>query len=147
MKLAGTMPDECGFAVRIARCRVPVGRSSLKRPNDNASDRHLCWRQVADLKKERGVVPGSSSGNGVGRKLKANRAPVERLLYSRKDAATALSVSLRRIDYGLANGEFETRRVGRRVLITARSLKQWANTNHHGPVRKRSRADQNEKAA
>ncbi len=62
-------------------------------------------------------------------------ASVERLLYGRKEAATALSISVRRVDYGIAAGEFETRKVGHRVLITARSLKQWANTNHYEPCR------------
>ena len=59
-------------------------------------------------------------------------APAERLLYGRKEAAYALCVSVRRVDYGIALGEFETRRVGKRVLITARSVKQWASTNHYG---------------
>jgi hypothetical protein len=87
------------------------------------------------LKKFNQEVPGgsSSSGNGVGAKPEANVAPVERLLYGRKEAALALSISVREVDYGLAFGEFETRKVGRRVLITARSLKRWANTNHYRP--------------
>lgn len=71
-------------------------------------------------------------------KLAANQAPVERLLYGRREAAQALSISIRRVDYGLACGEFETRRVGRRVLITARSLKQWARSDHFEQVRKTS---------
>jgi hypothetical protein len=106
------------------------------------------------LKKYNQEVPGgssssSSSGNGVGAKPEANVAPVERLLYGRKEAALALSVSLRRIDYGLAFGEFETRRDGRRVLITARSLKRWANTNHYGSAfrRKPARLEQEDRAA
>ena len=61
----------------------------------------------------------------------AKRAPVERLLYGRREAAEALSISIRLVDYGLARGEFEARRVGRRVLITARSLKRWASTSHY----------------
>ena len=72
--------------------------------------------------------------NGVGAKPKANVAQVERLLYGRKEAAIALSISVREVDYGLAFGEFETRRVGRRVLITASSLRRWANTNHYRPT-------------
>ena len=76
----------------------------------------------------------SSSGNGVGAKLEASVAPVERLLYGRKEAALALSISVREVDYGLAFGEFETRRVGRRVLITASSLRRWASTNHYRPA-------------
>jgi excisionase family DNA binding protein len=60
---------------------------------------------------------------------------LERLLYSRETAAQALSVSVRTIEYALARGEFETRMVGRRRLITARSLKRWASCNHYGPVK------------
>ena len=91
------------------------------------------------MKKYNQEVPGgssssSSSGNGVGAKPKANLATVERLLYGRKEAAIALSISVREVDYGLAFGEFETRRVGRRVLITASSLRRWANTNHYRPA-------------
>jgi hypothetical protein len=74
------------------------------------------------------------SANGVGATSEAKVAPVERLLYGRKEAALALSISLREVDYGLAFGEFETRRVGRRVLITASSLRRWANTNHYRPA-------------
>ena len=103
------------------------------------------------MKKRNQEVPGgsSSSGNGVGAKPEANVAPVERFLYGRKEAALALSISVREVDYGLAFGEFETRKVGRRVLITARSLKHWANTNHFRPPsrRKPTRADQEERAA
>ena len=80
-------------------------------------------------------MSSTSSDNGVGAKPEANVAPVERLLYGRKEAAIALSTSVRRIDYALAFGAFETRRDGSRVLITARSLKRWANTNHYGPVK------------
>jgi hypothetical protein len=76
-------------------------------------------------------------------------AKVERLLYGRKEAAVALSISVREVDYGLAYGEFETRRVGRRVLITAPSLKRWASKDHYRPVSKTQPAglDQEDKAA
>jgi hypothetical protein len=106
------------------------------------------------LKKYNQEVPGgssssSSSGNGVGAKPKANVAPVERLLYGRKEAAIALSISLREVDYGLAFGEFETRRVGSRVLITASSLRRWANTNHYRSTsgKKSARLEQEDRAA
>lgn len=59
---------------------------------------------------------------------------LEKLLYDRKSAAFALSVSPRTIDYGLAAGAFDTRRIGRKVLITAASLKRYAAANHFGPV-------------
>jgi len=104
------------------------------------------------LKKYNQEVPGgssSSSGNGVGAKPEANVAPVERLLYGRKEAAYKLSISLRQVDYGLAFGEFETRKVGRRVLITASSLRRWANANHYRPAssKKPARPEKEDRAA
>lgn len=60
----------------------------------------------------------------------------EKLLYDRNSAAVALSVSVRTVDYYLARGEFETRRIGRKVLITAASLRKFAASNHFGPVAK-----------
>jgi len=95
------------------------------------------------------AVPGSRSGNGAGAKPEANVAPVERLLYGREEASFALSISVREVDYALALGEFDTRRVGKRVLITARSLKRWANTNHFRSASrcKPARRHQDNKAA
>jgi hypothetical protein len=89
------------------------------------------------LKNTHNVAPGNS-GKGKEAKLAANRAPIEPLLYGRKEAAIALSISLRAVDYELSQGAFETRRYGKRVLITSRSLKLWANTNHYGPAAKRT---------
>jgi hypothetical protein len=58
----------------------------------------------------------------------------EKMLYDRKSAAFALSLSARTVDYALARGEFETRKNGRKTLITAASLKRYAASNHFGPV-------------
>ena len=60
---------------------------------------------------------------------------LERLLYGRKSAAESLSVSVRTVDYALSRGEFETRKIGRRTLITARSLRSWAGKNHYCSVK------------
>ena len=100
-------------------------------------------------RKNKGVPGGSSSGTGVDAKREANVAPVERLLYGREQAVHALSISLRQVDYALALGEFETTRVGTRVLIKANSLKRWANTNHYRSASKRkpARPEQEDRAA
>jgi hypothetical protein len=66
--------------------------------------------------------------------LQLPKKHIEKLLYDRKSAAFAISVSPRTIDYGLAAGAFETRRIGRKVLITADSLKKFTAANHFGPV-------------
>lgn len=58
----------------------------------------------------------------------------ERLLYPRKDAAYQLGVSVRTLDYLIARKELETRRIGKKVLVTRKSLTRFANANHYGAV-------------
>ena len=65
-----------------------------------------------------------------------------RLLYTRNEAARQLSISVRSLDYFVANKEFDTRRIGRRVFITHPSLIRFAGRNHYDGVKtKRSDAD------
>ena len=71
---------------------------------------------------------------------------MERLLYDRQAAAEAVSLSVRSIDYFLSQGKFETRRIGRKVLITAASLKKFASQNHYGPVDGRDHGEEQEQA-
>ncbi len=58
----------------------------------------------------------------------------EKLLFDRKSAAYCLSISVRALDYALARGEFEVRKHGRKVLITAASLRKYAAKNHFGAI-------------
>lgn len=60
---------------------------------------------------------------------------VEKLLYSRQEAAAALGISRRSIDYYIAGGEIRTVRIGSRVLIPASELRKFASKNHYGPIR------------
>jgi hypothetical protein len=41
-----------------------------------------------------------------------------RLLYDRREAARQLSISVRGLDYIIAAKELDTRRIGRKVLVT-----------------------------
>ncbi len=55
--------------------------------------------------------------------------PVEqipRLLFSRRSAARALDISVRMVDYAIASGLLETRRVNSRILIPSHSLAEFA---------------------
>lgn len=63
-----------------------------------------------------------------------------RLLYDRKEAARQLSISVRTLDTILANKRLETRRIGKKVLITHASLVAYARGNHY-TVTSRSDAD------
>lgn len=53
-------------------------------------------------------------------------ATVEKLLYDKKSAAHALSVSVRTIEYMLAEKKLSYHRRGRRVLIPAADIRRVA---------------------
>jgi len=58
-----------------------------------------------------------------------------RLLYDRKEAARQLSISVRSLDYILAARQLDTRRIGRKVLVTHASLVRYASANHFSAVK------------
>lgn len=57
----------------------------------------------------------------------------EKLLYTRKQAAELLSISLRQLDYLIAEGQLASRRVHRRRLIPRLALEQFARRDHPVP--------------
>jgi excisionase family DNA binding protein len=57
-----------------------------------------------------------------------------RLLYDRKEAARQLSLSVRSLDYLVANKKLEFRRIGKKVLITHASLVRFSQANHFESV-------------
>ncbi len=52
------------------------------------------------------------------------------ILISKRDAAKALSISLRTLDYLIASKELAVRRLGRRCLIPRRALEEFARRDH-----------------
>lgn len=57
-----------------------------------------------------------------------------RLLYDRKGAARQLSISVRTLDYFIANKKLATRRMGKKVLIPRAELVRFSRADHFGPV-------------
>ena len=57
-----------------------------------------------------------------------------KLRYSRKAAALQLDMSVRTLDYSIARQELETRKDGRRIYITHKSLMAYAAKNHFRPM-------------
>jgi excisionase family DNA binding protein len=55
---------------------------------------------------------------------------IPRLLVSKRDAATALGVSVRTIDNLLACKELRARKVGRRTLIPVTELESFVRRDH-----------------
>jgi hypothetical protein len=57
-----------------------------------------------------------------------------KLLYSRKDAAAMISISVRALDYAIASKEILVRKMGNRTLVPFSSLKTFARGDHPGRV-------------
>lgn len=51
---------------------------------------------------------------------------IDKLLYSRREAAAQLSVSLSTLEQLIARGELKTRRIGKRVLVPRGELVKLA---------------------
>ena len=60
---------------------------------------------------------------------------VEKLLYSRRDTAEALCLSIRSVDYLITTGRLSTRRIGGKILIPASTVRRFAKEDHPESVR------------
>src|ERR1017187_3659699 len=60
---------------------------------------------------------------------------VEKLLYSRRDTAEALCLSVRSVDYLITTGRLSTRRIGGKILIAASTVRRFAKEDHPESVR------------
>ncbi len=59
---------------------------------------------------------------------------MEPILFSRKQAASLLSISQRALDYLLSQGKLHARRVGKRVLIPREEIERFARHDHPEPI-------------
>jgi hypothetical protein len=60
---------------------------------------------------------------------------VEKLLYSRRDTAEALCLSIRSVDYLITTGCLSTRRIGGKILIPTSAVRRFAREDHPESVR------------
>jgi len=51
----------------------------------------------------------------------------EKVLYTKREAAQMLSISVRSLDYLIVSGQLAARRIGRRVLIHRDAIEQFAS--------------------
>lgn len=54
----------------------------------------------------------------------------EKVLYTKREAAHLLSISLRSLDYLIFSQQLPARRIGRRVLVHRDSIEQFARRDH-----------------
>jgi excisionase family DNA binding protein len=59
---------------------------------------------------------------------------MDKLLLSKREAAQKLSISVRSIDYLIGNKKLTARRIGRRVLVTYKSVLEFARADHFEPI-------------
>jgi hypothetical protein len=76
--------------------------------------------------------PLKPEGNVVAIDSRKEQSSGPRLLYDRKEAARQLSISVRSLDYLIAAKTFQTRRIGKKVLIPHSELVRFASANHYG---------------
>ena len=78
--------------------------------------------------------PSNENAQEGARKARREAERVQKLLYSKTEAAFALGVSKRSIEYLISGRKLDTRRIGTRVLIPAESLRRFARANHFETV-------------
>jgi hypothetical protein len=61
---------------------------------------------------------------------RASVSPDAKLLVSCKVASEMLSISIRRVDYMIADGRLSTRRIANRVLIPIEEIRKFAQSDH-----------------
>lgn len=61
-------------------------------------------------------------------------SPAPRLLYSRKEAAYQLSISVRAIDYLISARRVKTRKIGGRILIAHEELLRFSRYDRTEPM-------------
>ena len=59
---------------------------------------------------------------------------MERLLLSKKEAAVALGISVRTVEYLIASKQLDARRIGRRRLVPRTALEKLARRDVHNPA-------------
>lgn len=57
-----------------------------------------------------------------------------KLLYNRAESAAILSLSPRSVDYLIADGRLEAKRVGGRVLVSFQALQAFANSDQTSEI-------------
>lgn len=99
---------------------------------------------MQELRENRARIQGNhgfnSSTAAPNLRVMPTTPTTNRLLYDRKTAAPMLSIAVRTLDYYIANGKIQTRRIGRKVLIPHGELVRFARSDHFGPVAGRPRA-------
>ena len=55
---------------------------------------------------------------------------IQPIFFTRENAATMLSLSIRTLDKLILNGELAVKRVGRKILVSSSELKQFSRRDH-----------------
>jgi len=94
------------------------------------SSRKTLEEQNPDMQ-ERSGAPNRREKNEKRKPPTRAKTPLEgKLLVSRREAAAMLSISIRGVDYMIADGRLSTRRIANRVLIPTEEIRKFAQSDH-----------------
>jgi excisionase family DNA binding protein len=114
----------------MKKSAIPADHPANDKPTETSLAREACRTSVSG--KSCAVEVGSAERQPGRSRVKA--PAIARLLYPRKDAAHMLGISVRALDYLIANKKINFRRIGSRVLIHHRELEKFASANHYESV-------------
>ena len=149
---AGTQPTECG-KTRYGSCGKNsqiYGCASHQRPVRPESGEvknkvhSATGADLARISMEYHLDPvnphacsprtHTSKGNVVAIDSRKAQSSGPRLLYDRKEAARQISISIRSLDYLIAAKTFQTKRIGKKVMIPHSELVRYASSNHYSRI-------------
>jgi hypothetical protein len=79
-------------------------------------------------RKLRGVLHAEASVEQ--KKPRASEIAIEKFLFTRKETAFSLGISVRTVDYRISQKLLDTRREGAKRLVTRESIRRYAARDH-----------------
>jgi excisionase family DNA binding protein len=119
-QLPYAVETEHSVSQRGADDEVRLETAQPHRENTAAQNKTVRQPAAASARRQRSKKPPA----------KVTVPPGAKLLVGREEAAVRLSLSVRSVDYLLADRQLKCRRIGGRVLIPITELERFARTDH-----------------
>ena len=117
------LPFPVETAVTVDRCEIDPAPKEL--PSCSAGETSAL--KDSTIQRRRAPRPQNRERKPP---AKATMSPDAKLLVSRREAAAILSISIRGVDYMIADGRLSTRRIANRVLIPTEEIRKFAQSDH-----------------
>jgi hypothetical protein len=107
-----------------------MSSAQIIRPVANQNCEGERQRVRIDERRSARELRNAQDKKGAGKPAASTVALDAKLLVSRKVAAQMLSISIRALDYIIADGRLPTRRIANRVLISTEEVRKFARSDH-----------------